>query len=190
LSWSVVLSLYYVLLARDRATAIHCRNVTKYACNLGNVLGLSNKEMKELYVAALLHDCGKIGLPDRLLKTTRKYTRWEKQMVQQHVVIGRNLLSSLDFSKDVIDGVYYHHERYDGLGYKMGLQGNNIPLYGRIIAIADAFDALTSKRPYREPMPVIEAIQILNNSKGQFDPELLTIFYHDVVERYMKQQCS
>ncbi|MGB9813630.1 MAG: HD-GYP domain-containing protein [Thermovenabulum sp.] len=190
MAWSVVLSLYYVLLARDRASAIHCRNVAKYSYNLGCSLGLSSKEMKELYVAALLHDCGKIGLPDRLLKTTRKYTRWEKQIVQQHVVIGRNLLSSLGFSKDVIDGVYYHHERYDGLGYKMGLQGNNIPLYGRIIAIADAFDALTSKRPYREPMPVIEAIQILNNSKGQFDLELLKIFFHDVVEKYMKQQCS
>ncbi|KXG77322.1 Cyclic di-GMP phosphodiesterase response regulator RpfG [Fervidicola ferrireducens] len=178
--WNLTLALFYVLLARDRVTAIHCKNVAKYAAAIGNVLGLSPEEIKEVYIASLLHDVGKIGLPDRLLKTTRKYTRWEKQMVQQHVVIGRNLLASLGFSKAIVDGVYYHHERYDGMGYIKGLIGDQIPLFGRIIAIADTFDALTSKRPYRDPLPVHQAIGILKDSNGQFDPELLKCFLQSV----------
>lgn len=178
-------ALFYVLLARDRPTAIHCRNVSKYAMTIGTALGLDSKEMKELYVAALLHDCGKVGLPDKLLKTSRKYTRWEKQIVQQHVVIGKNLLANLGFSKEIVDGIYYHHERYDGMGYVEGLEGKEIPLFGRIIAIADTFDALTSKRPYRDPMSIQQALNVLREAKGQFDPELLDCFLKYMDKSYV-----
>lgn len=178
-------ALFYVLLARDRPTAIHCRNVSKYAMTIGSALGLDQKDMKELYVAALLHDCGKIGLPDKLLKTPRKYTRWEKQMVQQHVVIGKNLLMSLGFSKKIVDSVYYHHERYDGMGYIEGLKGEKIPLFGRIIAIADTFDALISRRPYRDPMSIQQALNVLKEAKGQFDPELLDCFLKYMDKSYV-----
>ncbi|SHF81857.1 HDIG domain-containing protein [Caldanaerobius fijiensis DSM 17918] len=178
-------ALFYVLLARDRPTAIHCRNVSKYAMTIGSVLGLDSKDMKELYVAALLHDCGKVGLPDKLLKTSRKYTRWEKQMVQQHVVIGKNLLMSLGFSKEIIYSVYYHHERYDGMGYTEGLKGEKIPLFSRIIAIADTFDALISKRPYRNPLSIQQALNILKEAKGQFDPKLLDCFLKYMDKSYV-----
>lgn len=179
-------AIFYVLLARDRPTAIHCRNVSKYAMTIGTALGLDSKEMKELYIAALLHDCGKVGLPDKLLKTSRKYTRWEKQMVQQHVVIGKNLVSNLGFSSKIVEGVYYHHERYDGMGYVKGLKGKKIPLFGRIIAIADTFDALTSKRPYREPLSIQQALDVLKEAKGQFDPELLDCFLKYVDKSYVE----
>lgn len=177
-------ALFYVLLARDRVTAIHSRNVARFAITLGDALGLSPGEIRELSISALLHDCGKIGLPDRLLKTARKYTRWEKETIKQHVVIGKNLVASLGFSKAIVEGVYYHHERYDGMGYVRGLAGSQIPLFGRIIAIADTFDALIGKRPYRDPLPVHKAVEVMKNSEGQFDPELLKYFLHKIVSIY------
>ncbi len=181
----VIHALFYMLLARDRPTAIHSRNVSKYAMTIGTALGLDSDDMKELYVAALLHDCGKVALPDKLLKTPRSYTRWEKQMVQQHVVIAKKLLVNLGFSNKILDGIYYHHERYDGMGYVEGLRGESIPLFARIIAIADVFDALTSKRPYRDPLSIQQAINVLKESKGQFDEELLDIFLRYINKSYV-----
>ncbi|NNG67783.1 HD-GYP domain-containing protein [Caldanaerobacter subterraneus] len=178
-------SLFYMLLARDRATAIHSRNVAKYAMAIGVALGLDSEDMKELYIAALLHDCGKVALPDKLLKTSRSYTRWERQMMQQHVVIAKKLLVNLGFPKKIIDGIYYHHERYDGMGYVEGLRGESIPLFARIIAIADVFDALTSKRPYRDPLSIQQAIDVLKESKGQFDEKLLDIFLRYINKSYV-----
>ncbi len=166
--------------ARDPYTAGHSMRVSDLSVQIGKLAGLSNHELIDLKNASLLHDIGKIGVPDFVLLKDGKLTDEEFDWIKKHPTIGANILKQVQpysAMEPLIPGVCYHHERYDGRGYPEGLEGREIPEFGRIIAVADAFDAMTSDRPYRKGMPVEKALQIIRDGAGtQWDPEYANLF--------------
>jgi len=168
--------LLFALGARDRVTMVHVRRVANYVVHIAEAWGLKREEVNVFYQAGLLHDIGKIGISDRLLKSREKYTRADWEEMKQHAYIGGTLLKSLGFTEEVVLGALYHHERFDGNGYPRGLAGEKIPLIARVINVADAFDALTSYRPYRNPVDPGRALEIMVEREGQFDPYVLDTF--------------
>lgn len=155
----------------------HNQRVSKYSLKLGKQLGLNEKEMVILETAALLHDFGKICIDETILIKPSSLTDREKLEIQQHAIKGYYILAGFAEFEHALDGVRTHHERYNGLGYPEGLVKKNIPLIGRIIAVADAYDAMTSKRPYREARTKEQATRELKRCSGQqFDPVLVDAF--------------
>jgi HD-GYP domain-containing protein (c-di-GMP phosphodiesterase class II) len=133
--------------------------------------------------AALLHDIGKIGIPENILKKPGRLTSKEQNVVKLHPYVGVQILEPIDILEPIISIIYYHHERFDGKGYLEGLKGEQIPLGARVLAVADAFDAMTSDRPYRRALTVAEAIEELRRCSGsQFDPSIVKAFLK-VVEK-------
>lgn len=166
--------------ARDPYTAGHSLRVAEYSVLLGNLAGLSEEENDLLHKTALLHDIGKIGVRDNVLLKEGRLTEEEFSQVKSHPEQGENILRQIepaDAMAPYLEGVRSHHERYDGRGYPDGLKGSEIPLYGRIIAVADAYDAMTSDRPYRSGMRSTEALNILEEGRGtQWDPDFAGMF--------------
>ncbi|WP_407272125.1 HD domain-containing phosphohydrolase [Radiobacillus sp. PE A8.2] len=166
--------------ARDPYTAGHSIRVANYAVEIGKKYGLQTHELGLLKKSALLHDIGKIGIRDEVLLKDGKLSDIEFDIIKQHPTIGTNILEEIkpqDVMQAFIPGVRYHHERFDGKGYPDQLKGEEIPLFGRILAVADAFDAMTSNRPYRNKMPIEKAMNIIENGKGsQWDPLLAQHF--------------
>lgn len=163
--------------SRDPYTGGHTRRVRTYALQLAEKLGLNAEEKNTLRLAAILHDVGKIGIDDAILRKAEQLTDEERLKMSSHPRIGARILGYVDEMKAVIPGVLHHHEWFNGSGYPDGLAGEQIPLQARIIAIADAFDALTTDRPYRRASTAIAALDILARESGvHFDPELLLIF--------------
>lgn len=166
--------------ARDAYTAGHSLRVAEYSVLLGKLAGLSEEEIDLLHKTALLHDIGKIGVRDNILLKEGRLTEEEFSQVKSHPEQGENILRQIepaDAMAPYLDGVRSHHERYDGRGYPDGLKGREIPLYGRIIAVADAYDAMTSDRPYRSGMKSVEALNILEEGRGtQWDPDFAGMF--------------
>ncbi|MFD2806770.1 HD-GYP domain-containing protein [Litchfieldia salsa] len=173
-------SLSTALDARDPYTAGHSVRVAGYSFEIGKRAGLSNEELSLLKKSALIHDIGKIGVSDSILLKDGKLDDIEFAAIQKHPEIGAKILTQVqEFSEldPLIEGVLYHHERFDGKGYPRGLKGLDIPLYGRIIAVADAYDAMTSDRPYRKGMDKEKALHIISNGSGtQWDAELAQLF--------------
>lgn len=162
---------------RDRDTDIHNYRVTIYSVTLAEKLELNRSLICGLIKGAFLHDIGKIGVSDRILLKPGKLTKNEREIMQHHVSHGIDIIGSSDWLKDAMDVVGYHHEKFAGGGYPNGLSGEMIPISARIFAIADVFDALTSSRPYKMPMPFEEAMEILAEGRGDhFDPSLLDSF--------------
>ena len=163
--------------AKDSYTHGHSRQVSLYAYLIARDLGFSNDELGELQQAAILHDIGKIGISDTILNFPRELTEREFFEVREHPRKGRNILAPISSLAGVAEVVYHHHEHWDGSGYPEGLAGQEIPLMARIIGVADAFDAMTSQRPYRSPLSLEGALDELQKEAGrQFDPELVSIF--------------
>ncbi|MFP7280395.1 HD domain-containing protein [Exiguobacterium indicum] len=166
--------------ARDPYTAGHSVRVAVYSVEIATAANLPNEQIELLRKSALLHDIGKIGIRDDVLLKEGRLTDEEFHAIQQHPVIGVHILSQVQLPKTlqpILPGVKYHHERYDGKGYPEGLIGENIPLFGRIMAIADAYDAMTSDRPYRKGMPVEKALSILEEGMGtQWDATFTRLF--------------
>lgn len=163
--------------SRDPYTGGHTSRVAQYALQLAEALGLSVKEKEDLRLAAILHDIGKIGIDDIVLRKGGSFSDDEKELMKQHPEIGANILEHVDEMDEVVKGVRHHHEWFDGSGYPDGLIKNNIPLVARIISIVDVFDALTTDRPYRKASSKKVAKKImLADSGSHFDPELLDIF--------------
>lgn len=155
----------------------HNQRVSKYSLKLGKELDLDEEAMVILETAALLHDFGKICIDERILIKPSSLTEQEKAEIQQHAIKGYYILAGFAEFELALDGVRTHHERYNGLGYPEGLVKDNIPLIGRIIAVADAYDAMTSKRPYRDIKTKKQAITELKRCSGeQFDPVLVDAF--------------
>lgn len=155
----------------------HNQRVSKYSLKLGKQLGLDDQDMVILETAALLHDFGKICIDETILIKPSSLTEREKAEIQQHAIKGYYILAGFDEFEHALDGVRTHHERYNGLGYPEGLVKENIPLIGRIIAVADSYDAMTSKRPYREARTKEQAVRELKRCSGQqFDPVLVDAF--------------
>ncbi|WP_035395564.1 HD-GYP domain-containing protein [Exiguobacterium sp. OS-77] len=166
--------------ARDPYTAGHSLRVAAYSVEIATAANLPHEQIELLRKSALLHDIGKIGIRDDVLLKEGRLTDEEFQIIQQHPVIGVHILSQVQLPKTlqpILPGVKYHHERYDGKGYPEGLVGEDIPLFGRIMAIADAYDAMTSDRPYRKGMPVEKALSILEEGMGtQWDATFTRLF--------------
>lgn len=173
--------------ARDPYTAGHSLRVAEYSVLIGRLAGLSEAEIDLLHKTALLHDIGKIGVRDNILLKEGKLTEEEFDQVKTHPEQGENILLQIepaDAMAPYLDGVRSHHERYDGGGYPDGLKGKDIPLFGRIIAVADAYDAMTSDRPYRSGMKSADALNILEAGKGtQWDPDFAGMFV-----KYMRSE--
>ena len=163
--------------AKDPSTQGHSRRVAMYARKLGEKIGLSSSECERLYYIALMHDCGKIGIPDSILKKPDKLTEEEFEIIKKHTTMGKKILNDFTSIDGIIDGAMYHHERFDGKGYPCGLKGKEIPLIARIICIADSFDVMNSERCYKKRTDEKDIIeQIVVNKGTQFDPELADIF--------------
>jgi HD-GYP domain-containing protein (c-di-GMP phosphodiesterase class II) len=155
----------------------HMQRVCVYAIKIGKQLSLTDAELVILEAAALLHDFGKIGINEKILVKPDPLTDEERLEIQKHVPRGYYILQGFAELAPILDGIRHHHEQYDGSGYPEGLAGENISLYGRIIAIADAYDAMISKRPYRRIKTRAEAATELKQCAGkQFDPRLINIF--------------
>lgn len=162
---------------RDSDTDAHNYRVTIYAVNLAESLHLDKKKIKSLIKGSFLHDVGKIGIPDNILLKPGKLDQAEFSIMKEHVVHGLDIIHKSDWLQDAEDVVGGHHEKYNGLGYPHGLAADAIPLNARIFAIADVFDALTSRRPYKEPFSFEKTMHILEQDKGtHFDPELVDKF--------------
>jgi len=172
---------------RDSDTYTHNFRVTLYALLLGEALKLTKPELKSLIKGAFLHDVGKIGISDTILLKPAKLTDDEFKVMKQHVNIGQEIIINSEQLNDSKNVVLYHHEKYDGSGYLKGLKGEEIPLNARIFAIADVFDALTSKRPYKEPFTYEKSKEIMYKDSGtHFDPKLTTIFFDIIHDLYNK----
>jgi putative nucleotidyltransferase with HDIG domain len=186
---STVRSLATAVDAKDPYTRNHSQQVAKYALLLASELGLSESEKLALETAAYLHDIGKIGVSDKILLKEDGLTKSEMEAVKQHSLIGANILAPVPFPWEITPAVRHHHERYGGEGYPGGLIGKEIPLMARILAIADAFDAMTSERPYRKAKTVEGALAELRRYAGsQFDPELVKRFEKAVKQKLVKTE--
>ncbi len=162
--------------AKDHYTAGHSERVAALTRYLGTACNMAGKELELLCQAAQVHDIGKIGINEALLRKKGPLLPEEMKEMQMHPAIGAEILAPVGFLRDMIPAVLYHHERYDGTGYPYGTRHDNIALYARIVSIADAVDAMASDRPYRKAMPVEQVWQQLYNGAGtQFDPELVKI---------------
>jgi len=162
--------------AKSPWTRGHSERVARYAILIGKELGLSKDQLRRLEVAALLHDIGKIGIPESILDKPGELTKEEYEIVKRHPEIGAEILSSIRQFEEIVPAIRHHHERYDGRGYPDGLRGEEIPLMARIIAVADAFDAMLSERPYRGALSLNSAAKEFQRNKGtQFDPQIADI---------------
>ncbi|GAB4504152.1 MAG: hypothetical protein Fur0043_11450 [Anaerolineales bacterium] len=163
--------------ARDRETEGHSARVSELACRLGREMGLDEGQLKALERGALLHDIGKIGISDTILHKPAGLTEEEWEIMRLHPDIGAHIVAGIPFLEETVPVIRYHQERWDGSGYPMGLRGEEIPLLARIFSVVDAFDALTSDRPYRQRIPVAEARAYLKEQAGiYFDPLIVSKF--------------
>jgi putative two-component system response regulator len=164
---SVILSLALTIEARDRYTEGHCQRLAAYASSLGRHVGLGDEDVAALARGGFLHDIGKVGIPDAILLKTDRLTRTEYEVMKQHAVIGDRLCGELRSLRRVRPIVRHHHERFDGSGYPDGLRGDAIPLLAQITAIVDVFDALTTKRPYKDAVSTERAFEELAGEAGR-----------------------
>ncbi|HEX8244723.1 MAG TPA: HD-GYP domain-containing protein, partial [Longimicrobium sp.] len=162
--------------AKDRYTSGHCERVAEYACRLATEAGLREREIVWFRMGAFLHDLGKTEVPEEILNKPGKLTDEERATMERHPVIGDEMLAPVEFPWDIRPMVRSHHERWDGRGYPDGLSGEAIPLSARILRIADVFDALTTARSYRRRLTPAEAMAIMEEDEGSFDPEIFAIF--------------
>ncbi|HOO44783.1 MAG TPA: response regulator [Deltaproteobacteria bacterium] len=178
---STLNSMAKILDARDPHTSQHSTRVTMLSSAMGNALSLSEDDRDVLYIAASLHDIGKVGIPDDILLKPHGLTEEEFAVIKRHPDIGADILKQIPPMSRETEIIRHHHEHYNGKGYPAGLKGEEIPYLSRIISLADAFDAMTSDRPYRKGMTVEMAIEEIRRCKGiQFDPELADIFIEKI----------
>ncbi|MDH5179332.1 MAG: two-component system response regulator [Gammaproteobacteria bacterium] len=168
---------------RDNETGLHIIRMSKYSQLLGRAAGMSEEDSDMILNASPMHDIGKIGIPDNILLKPGKLTPEEWEIMKTHSVIGAEILSSSNKTKSsrlmqmAREIAMTHHEKWDGSGYPDGLQGERIPLVGRVVAVADVFDALTTSRPYKKAWPEQEAVQYIRDNRGRhFDPHLVDLF--------------
>ncbi|MBK7450447.1 MAG: HD-GYP domain-containing protein [Anaerolineales bacterium] len=162
---------------RDELTEGHTRRVTEMTLKLARLLKLSDADLVQIRRGAFLHDIGKMGIPDAILHKPGPLTDEERNIIEQHTQYAYDMLSKIPFLQDAIDIPYCHHEHWDGHGYPRGLKGEGIPLFARIFAVVDVWDALTSDRPYRRAWKKAEARQyILDRAGTQFDPRMVDVF--------------
>lgn len=171
-------SLVAAVNGHDTYTGGHSCRVSDYSAALGRIMGLPRPEVAFLRQAGLVHDIGKIGIPDRVLRKKGKLTDEELHLIRLHPILGASILSRFPNMERMIPVVLHHHERWDGSGYPSGLSSIDIPRESRIIFVADAFDAMTTDRPYGEILSTEEALAELRHCAGrQFDPQLVDVMH-------------
>ena len=181
-----LIKVIYLIDSKDNYTKKHCENVSRYALLLGKGLGLEKDDLDIIEIGAMLHDVGKIGIPDYILIKNSSLTYDEFELMKRHVTIGEALLPNEGYDK-IKNMIRSHHERIDGRGYPDGLKGSNIPYFARILSVADAFDAMTTQRSYNNPKTLDEAFnellkvsskQIKNENEfvQQLDSHLVRVF--------------
>jgi putative nucleotidyltransferase with HDIG domain len=177
-NWGTLKALARAIDAKSPWTAGHSERVTKYGLEIGKEMGFSGEEMDILQRGGLLHDIGKLGIPNKILDKTGKLSGKEKQILQKHPQLGARILEPISAYTDIMLIVLQHHENYDGTGYPDGLAGEEISKFSRIFAVADRFEALTANRPYRRAISPGEAAKIIQaNSGTQFDPAVVDVFF-------------
>ncbi|MHB9154468.1 MAG: HD-GYP domain-containing protein [Endomicrobiales bacterium] len=177
--------------AKDSYTRGHSERIRNFSLLIAGEMGISEEIRKDIEISALLHDVGKIGVPEAVLGKQGKLTAEERGEIMRHPSIGADMLSSIKQLKAALPGIRYHQERYDGKGYPEGLSGEGIPLFARIIAVADTFDAMTSDRPYRSGLPDATALAELERFRGvQFDPVCTDAFLRAYKKGLIKSQRS
>lgn len=175
---SAIMALAEAMEAKDPYTRGHTRRVTDFSIAIAEEIGLPPEEVYKVRIAAMLHDIGKIGMPDAILQKPGRVDEAEREVIRRHPQEGERILRPLQHLREIIPGVAEHHERYDGTGYPRGLRGEEISLYGRIIAVADVFDALTSERCYRQALPVDAVLEEMRAQAGRaFDPRVVEAFF-------------
>ncbi|HLH24633.1 MAG TPA: HD domain-containing phosphohydrolase [Chloroflexota bacterium] len=163
--------------ARDSATEGHCQRVTGCTLVMGEYFGIQGAELTALHYGAALHDIGKIGIPDAILRKPGRLTEEEWALMRQHPELGERIIAGIEFLRSAVPVVLHHHERWDGAGYPAGLAGEAIPFGARIFMVSDAFDAMISNRPYRKGMPYEQALREIRHMSGkQFDPAVVEAF--------------
>lgn len=173
---------------KDVYTRGHCERVREYVVKIGQALNLSKNEINELEFAALLHDIGKIGIPSRILNKEDELTEEEAELIKMHPRLGYEIVKNLPFLDNAKYAILQHHERIDGKGYPDGLVDEEISLYSKILAVADAFDAMTTGRKYRIiPYPKEVALeQLIHNKNIQFDARIVDVFV-DIIKKEMNE---
>lgn len=173
--------------AKDSYTCGHSDRVSQYSCLIGEKLGLCKEDIELLKVGGLFHDIGKIGIPDNILLKTEKLTDDEYDEIKKHPLIGAHILENSSIFENIIPIILYHHEKFDGTGYPKKLKKTNIPFLARIVAVADSFDAMTSKRAYRNSLPIdIVKLEFNKHSGTQFDPRIVKVFL-DILENNFEE---
>lgn len=194
----MVQTLRYTVEAKDSYTRGHSDRVSEYSVLIGEKLGLPAEQIKTLRIGGLFHDIGKIGIPDSILLKPAKLTDEEYSQIKNHPSIGAHILGSAAIFQDIIPIVKHHHERYDGNGYPSKLKGEEIPYLARIAAVADTFDAMTSRRSYRGPIDIEHVKEEIKRCEGtQFDPQIAEVFLDilnndydkikDIQEKYLSE---
>lgn len=180
-----ITSLIQALEARDMYTCGHSETVAEIACSMAREMGFRDVEIERLSTAARLHDLGKIGIPDRILLKSGPLDEEEYLLIKQHPVIGKNILSSIESLQPILSIVLHHHERFDGKGYPLGLKGSRIPLWARIVAVADTYHAITSNRPYRKGFSSRAAVDFIKQASAtQLCPECVAVFLKWIDGKY------
>jgi response regulator RpfG family c-di-GMP phosphodiesterase len=176
LSLHIVRALAEAIDAKDTYTNGHSGRVAEYSRKIGKMYGYSEEKLDDLYMMGLLHDVGKIGVPDAVINKPARLTDAEFDLIKNHPVMGARILKNIKEMPQLSSGARWHHERFDGTGYPDGLKGNDIPEEARIIAVADSYDAMTSRRSYRDPLPQDVVREEIANGRGtQFDPKFADI---------------
>ena len=172
--------------AKDPYTRGHSKRVAMYGAEIAKRMGLSEDEVQNIYYAGLLHDSGKISIPDAVLNKPGKLTDEERSLIQNHTIAGGKMLKQLSSIRGIRETALYHHERYDGTGYPEGLRGEAIPLYARIVGVADSYDAMSSNRVYRRHLNKDEIIEEIQKGAGtQFDPDIVKYMVDMINDGYV-----
>jgi len=177
--------LQYSINEKDSCTSGHCERVAWYCHLIGKARNISERELEVLTISALFHDVGKVLIPDEILKKPGELSDSEMTLMRNHSLFGMKIIQEMGRFSDCLPLILYHHERYDGKGYPYGLKGKSIPLLARIIAVADAYDAMTAGRRYKASLEETEAVNRLLLGKGsQFDPRVVDDFISIVHPSY------
>ncbi|KPK44005.1 MAG: hypothetical protein AMK74_05850 [Nitrospira bacterium SM23_35] len=181
---STIVTLSGIAESKDFYTDKHMKDIAEYSVDIAQKLGLPEADVENIRMAALLHDLGKVTVPDNILKKPGRLSEEEMEIIRKHPAHGAKMIESIEPMKDARDIIRHHHEYYDGSGYPDGLKGEAIPLGARIIAVADAFDAMTTNRPYRKALPMDKVVKELRDFSGiQFDPEIVEILIAILYEK-------